>query len=113
VRKAKADPVWVENILLTVVRKLMDKVNLPLGNPDRIQSITIQNVIKPTKKLFKMNNVPLSWTRINNIISDENDVMDKSKGYEREHIQKYFSRVCVGLEQEDYGWQMNYQVLKM
>src|SRR3989338_6512042 len=88
VRKADADPKWAESVIMTLVTKLMEKTKLDPLHPDYIKSTMVENNLKPLKKLFDMNNIPMTWTRIFNLISDENDIKDKSRGYSIEEIQK-------------------------
>jgi len=97
VRKAKKDPEWAEAILLTLVTKLMEKTKLPHTDPQYIKSVSVENNLKPLKKLFGMNNVPMTWARIYNLLSDENDIKDKSRGYTTTEIQKILKH-CTPME---------------
>ncbi|MEX2193060.1 MAG: integrase [Nitrosarchaeum sp.] len=97
VRKADADPKWAESVIITLVSKLMEKTKLNPLHPDYIKSTMVENNLKPLKKLFDMNNIPMTWTRIYNLISDENDLKDKSRGYSIEEIQK-IRKFCSPME---------------
>jgi len=97
VRKAKKDPEWAEAILMTLVTKLMEKTKLPHTDPQYIKSVSVENNLKPLKKLFGMNNVPMAWARIYNLLSDENDIKDKSRGYIVDEIQKILKH-CTPME---------------
>ncbi len=97
VRKAKKDPEWAEAVLMTLVTKLMEKTKLPHTDPQYIKSVSVENNLKPLKKLFGMNNVPMAWARIYNLLSDENDIKDKSRGYTTEEIQKILKH-CTPME---------------
>jgi len=97
VRKAKKDPEWAEAVLMTLVTKLMEKTKLPHTDPQYIKSVSVENNLKPLKKLFGMNNVPMTWARIYNLLSDENDIKDKSRGYTTPEIQKILKH-CTPME---------------
>lgn len=87
VSRAKSNPKWAESIMITVVSKLMERVKLPTSDPDHIESITIDNVIKPTKKLFTVNNITVSWPTIESYMTNEYDKKDNTLGYTLEQIQ--------------------------
>lgn len=97
VKNAKKDPKWAEAVLLTLVTKLMEKTKLPPTDPQHFKSVSVGNNLKPIKKLFDMNSVPMTWARIYNLISDENDIKDKSRGYTIEEIQKILKH-CTPME---------------
>jgi len=97
VKRAKKDPEWAEAVLMTMITKLMEKTKLPHTDPQYIKSVSVENNLKPLKKLFGMNNVPMTWARIYNLISDENDTKDKSRGYTTTEIQKILKH-CSPME---------------
>jgi len=97
VNLAKTNPSWAESVILTLVTKLMDRTKLPTYHKDRIQSTMVENNTKALKKLFDMNNVPMTWARIQNVVSNENDVRDKSRGYTLSEIQKII-KFCDPME---------------
>jgi len=97
VKSAKKDPKWAEAVLMTLVTKLMEKTKLSHTNPQYIKSTSVENNLKAIKKLFDMNSVPMSWARIYNLISDENDIKDKSRGYTIMEIQKILKH-CAPME---------------
>jgi len=70
---------------------------LPPTDPQHFKSVSVGNNLKPIKKLFDMNSVPMTWARIYNLISDENDITDKSRGYTIEEIQKILKH-CTPME---------------
>ncbi|GFN39969.1 MAG: conserved hypothetical protein [Marine Group I thaumarchaeote] len=88
VHRANADPKWAESVIITLAIKLMKKTKLEPTHPNYIKSTMVENNLKALKKLFGMNSVPMTWTRIYNLVSDENDIKDKSRGYSLEEIQK-------------------------
>lgn len=88
VHRANADPKWAESVIITLATKLMKKTKLEPTHPNYIKSTMVENNLKALKKLFGMNDVPMTWTRIYNLLSDENDIKDKSRGYSLEEIQK-------------------------
>ncbi len=97
VRRAKSDPVWAESVVYTMVKKLRDRNNLPTTHAEYIKTTRIKNILKAIKKLFEINGVPVVWGRINGLITEENDIRDKSKGYSRQDIQKIL-RHCDPIE---------------
>jgi len=97
VKNAHNDPKWAESVLLTLVTKLMEKTKLLPTDPQHFKSVSVGNNLKPIKKLFDMNSVPMTWARIYNLISDENDITDKSRGYTIEEIQKILKH-CTPME---------------
>jgi len=97
VKNAHKDPKWAESVLLTLVTKLMEKTKLLPTDPQHFKSVSVGNNLKPIKKLFDMNSVPMTWARIYNLISDENDITDKSRGYTIEEIQKILKH-CTPME---------------
>ncbi len=97
VRRAKEDSKWIDSILITVTSKLMDRNKLEKNNPDYIQSSMVKGALKPLKKLFKMTDVPIAWGKIDSLITDDNDVKDKSRGYELDELQK-IDKFCDPME---------------
>ncbi|MGI9566637.1 MAG: hypothetical protein ACR2LL_06450 [Nitrosopumilus sp.] len=81
VQRAKDNPKWIDSVLITLASKLMDRTKLPKIDPDYIKSTMVENNFKPLKKLFSMTDVPIAWGKIDSLISDENDIQDKSRGY--------------------------------
>jgi len=96
-KNAQKDPKWAEAVLMTLVTKLMEKTKLPPTDPQHFKSVSVGNNLKPIKKLFDMNSVPMTWARIYSLISDENDITDKSRGYTIEEIQKILKH-CTPME---------------
>ena len=88
VRRSKSNPEWAESVMIALAKKLMERARLPIIDPQHIQYTTIQNTTKTTKKLFKINNIPMFWTRIDSMLSSEHDIKDKSRGYTRDEIQR-------------------------
>ncbi len=97
VKNAQKDPKWAEAVLMTLVTKLMEKTKLPPTDPQHFKSVSVGNNLKAIKKLFDMNSVPMTWARIYSLISDENDITDKSRGYTIEEIQKILKH-CTPVE---------------
>lgn len=64
VQLAITDPKTTESILISLVQKLKERNQLPKTHPDYITSAHLNHSLKPIKKLFDMNNVPFSWSRI-------------------------------------------------
>lgn len=87
-KRSKSNPEWAESVMIALAKKLMERARLPIHDSQHIQYSTIQNTIKTTKKLFKINNIPMFWTRIDSMLSNEHDIKDKSRGYTRDEIQR-------------------------
>lgn len=97
VRRAKEDSKWIDSILITITSKLMDRNKLEKIDPDYIQSSMVKGALKPLKKLFKMTDVPIAWGKIDSLITDDNDLKDKSRGYELSELQK-IDKFCDPME---------------
>ncbi len=70
------EPKTIEAILMSLVQKLKQRNQLEKTNSDYITSSHINHTLKPIKKLFDMNNVPFSWSRINAIFPEEEIYVD-------------------------------------
>lgn len=88
VRRSKSNPEWAESVMIALAKKLMERARLSVSDSQHIQYVTIQNTIKTAKKLFKINNIPMFWARIDSMLSSEHDVKDKSRGYTRDEVQR-------------------------
>lgn len=86
-RRAKEDPKWIDSLLMTLVGKLMERTQLPKTDADYIQSTHVDNSLKPLKKLFGMCGIPIAWEKITAQITNENDLKDKSRGYNLKELQ--------------------------
>lgn len=87
VKLAQNEPKTVEAILLSLVQKLKQRNQLEKTDLDYITSSHINHTLKPIKKLFDMNNVPFSWSRINSIFPEEETYVDYEE-YSLEDIKR-------------------------
>ncbi len=76
VELAKNEPKTAESILISLVQKLKQRNQLEKTNPDYITSSHINHSLKPVKKLFDMNNIAFSWSRINALYPEEEIYID-------------------------------------
>lgn len=76
VKLAISEPKTAEAIILALVQKLKQRNQLEKIHPDYITSSHINHSLKPIKKLFDMNNVPFSWSRINSTFPEEEIYID-------------------------------------
>jgi hypothetical protein len=76
VKLAIDEPKTVEAILMSLVQKLKQRNQLEKTNLDYITSSHINHSLKPIKKLFDMNNIPFSWSRINSIFPEDETYID-------------------------------------
>ena len=87
VKLALDEPKTVEAILMSLVQKLKQRNQLEKTNLDYITSSHINHSLKPIKKLFDMNNIPFSWSRINSIFPEEETYVDYEE-YSLEDIKR-------------------------
>ena len=76
VNLALNEPKTVEAILLALVKKLKQRNQLPKNDPNSLTSSHINHTLKPIKKLFDMNDVPFTWSRINAMFPESETYMD-------------------------------------
>ena len=88
VQLAVNDPKTTESILISLVQKLKERNQLPKTHSDYITSAHLNHSLKPIKKLFDMNNVPFSWSRINAIFPEEETYVDYEE-YKIEDIRHF------------------------
>jgi len=94
VELTRKDPEKVESIFLTLIKKFKERTTLQKIDPFYLSPNTISNYLKPVQKLFKMNNVPFSWHRINNAVPDEEIYLDYEE-YSRNDIKRMLERADV------------------
>jgi len=70
------EPKTVEVILLALVKKLKQRNQLPKNDPNYLTSSHINHTLKPIKKLFEMNGVPFTWSRINAVFPESEIYID-------------------------------------
>lgn len=87
VKRAKADPEWAETTLLKVSEKLAQRCKLQKDDPDYLDPVSIKNHFNPIWKLFEMNGITISWTRIRNTFPQDNESKDDTFEYTHEDIQ--------------------------
>ena len=76
VNLALNEPKTVEAILLALVKKLKQKNQLAKNDSNYLTSSHINHTLKPIKKLFEMNGVPFTWSRINALFPESETYMD-------------------------------------
>lgn len=86
VKLAKDDSDYVQDLMLTLSKKLKDRTSLNKNDKNYLNPSTIPNYFKPLKKLFAMNGVAFSWTRIEATFP-EIDNLDESREWKRHEIQ--------------------------
>lgn len=86
VSKGRTNPDWLMSVLLSLSRKLRQRTELLATNPDYLNPKSIENYIKPLKKLLDMNNVPVLWERVYATFP-ENDNNTTGRGYTLAEIQ--------------------------
>ena len=84
---AKENPKWLRELLLQLSRKLRDRTELKPAHRDYLNPVSVGNYFKPLKKLFDMNDIPVSWKRIYATFP-ELDNLSESRGYTKQEIQK-------------------------
>ena len=94
VQLALNDPKTTEAILISLVQKLKERNQLPKTHSDYITSSHLNHSLKPIKKLFDMNNVPFSWSRINAIFPEEETYVDYEE-YKLEDIRHFLDYANV------------------
>lgn len=87
VKRSKNDPEWAEDVVLSLVRKLKDRTKLDPKNPDYLRVISMNNYIRPIQKLFKMNEITISWERIKSTYPEEDEKIE-SREYTYDEIKK-------------------------
>jgi hypothetical protein len=88
VNRAKKEPDWGLSVLLTIARKQKERTNLETQNPDYLNPVSFDNIFKPLKKLFDMNDVPIVWKRVYATFPEQNNTSSQTRGYTRDEIQK-------------------------
>jgi len=83
--EAKQNPEWATNVLLAFAKKLKERSDLPSNHKNYLNPNSIPNFFKPLKKLFDMNAVPMSWTRIYAAYPESNN-NNEGRGYTRQEI---------------------------
>jgi hypothetical protein len=87
VRMAKENPDWVKDLLLNLSKKLKQRTQLPKDHVEYLNPSSVESYFKPIKKLFDMNDVTISWKRINSTLP-ELDNISAGRGWTRQEIQK-------------------------
>lgn len=87
VERGKKDPQWARDLMLSLSRKLRERTQLAHDDPEYLNPVSFGGYFKPIKKLFDMNDVVISWKRIN-VTYPELDNVSESRGWERHEIQK-------------------------
>ena len=86
VQYAKNDPDWVKDLFLNLSRKFRQRTQLPKDHQDYLNPQSVDNYFKPLKKLFDMNDITFSWTRIYSTFPELDNISD-SRGWTRKEIQ--------------------------
>ena len=71
VNKARKDPQWVLNLMVTISKKLRTRTKKDLTDKEYLNPNSIRNDFKPFKKLFEMNDVPMAWKRVYAMIPEQ------------------------------------------
>ena len=85
VRRAREDPDWARDILLSLSWKLRERTELPRDDGDYLNPTSVKTYFKPLRKLLEMNDVPVPWGRIRTTYPERNNMLD-AKGWTREEI---------------------------
>ena len=82
---AREDPLWARDLCISLSGKLRARTKLPEGDEDHLNPASIANYFKPIKKLFDMNDIVLSWSRVYATYPESYDD-SRSRGWAREEI---------------------------
>ena len=83
----KTEPKWTLDLLLSLSRMLRERTELSPDNPEYLNPVSFGNFFKPIKKLFDMNDVYVSWKRVN-VTYPELDNVSETYGWTKAEIQK-------------------------
>lgn len=85
VKHGRDDPEWTRDLLVSLSRKLRERTRLARDDPGYLNPVTFNNYFNPVKKLFKMNDVAISWDKVYATFPELDNVPD-SAGWTREDI---------------------------
>lgn len=85
VRHGRDEPDWTRDLLVSLSRKLRERTELAKDDPDYLNPVSFGNYFKPLRKLFRMNDVSISWDRVY-ATYPELDNMADTTGWTREEI---------------------------
>lgn len=92
VNKSRKDPKWALNILLTISRKQKERTKLESDHIDYLNPHSFDNIFKPLKKLFDMNEIPIIWKCVYATFPEQNNSTSSfTRRYTREEIHKMLS----------------------
>ena len=85
VQRARDDPGWALDILISISWKLRERTKLPKDDGEYLNPTSVKGYFKPIKKLLDMNGVSASWTRVYATFPEKDNVLD-AKGWTRDQI---------------------------
>lgn len=92
VDKSRKNPKWALSVLLTISRKQKERTELDSDHPDYLNPVSFDNIFKPLKKLFDMNEIAIVWKRVYATFPEQNNTSASfTRGYTREEIHKMLS----------------------
>jgi hypothetical protein len=85
VNKSKGNPDFALSVLLAIARKLKQRTDLAVTDPNYLNPESFANYFKPLKKLFDMNGIAVVWKRVFATYPESNN-RTKGRAYAREEI---------------------------
>ena len=85
VQRARDDPGWTLDLLLSLAWKLRKRTELPKDHADYLNPTSIPPHFMPIKKLLDMNSVSIPWGRVYATFPERDNILD-TKGWTREEV---------------------------
>ncbi|MDE1816584.1 MAG: hypothetical protein KGI11_08505 [Thaumarchaeota archaeon] len=88
VKLAKENPDYVQSLMLILCKKLRERTEKPKTDSAYLNPATVPNYFKPMKKLFQINDVPFSWSKVEAVYPEMNN-KNEGRGYLKEEIRTF------------------------
>lgn len=88
VKLAKENPDYVQSLMLILCKKLRERTEKPRMDSEYLNPATVPNYFKPLKKLFQINDVALSWSKVEAVYPEINN-KNEGRGYTKSEIRVF------------------------
>ena len=83
VQRARDDPDWTLDLLLSLAWKLRERTELPKNHADYLNPTSFKTYFKPIRKLLEMNDITVNWKRIHATFPEKDNILD-TRGWTRQ-----------------------------